>query len=109
MATFEINTSGGGSIELNLINDRFHGQQLMMHVDQSGNINSGDDDCTIMLNNNEVKALIGMLNDYLTYTEGVTHVILAEPLMHEAVTITVDQSKIESPEQDPEPPIETQN
>ncbi len=94
MATFCINTSGGGLIELNLVNDRFHGQKLLMHVDQSANINNGDGDCTIVLNNGEIKALIGMLNDYITFTEGVTHVVLAAPLIHDAVSITVDETKI---------------
>jgi hypothetical protein len=110
MATFCINTLSGGMVELNLVKDRFHGDQLLMHVDQSGNLNSGDDDCTISLTNTEVKALIGMLNDYLTYTEGITHVLLASPLIHDAVTITVDQTKIESPENNAsEPSTETQN
>lgn len=98
MAKFCINTNGGGLIELNLVNDRFHGQQLLMHVDQSTNLNSGDDDCTIVLTNDEVKSMIAMLNDYLVHTEGVAHVVLAAPLIHKAVTITVDENKIESPE-----------
>lgn len=110
MATFCINTLSGGLIELNLVNHRFHGQQLLMHVDQSTNLSSGDDDCTILLSNTEVKALIGMLNDYLTYTEGITHVVLAAPLVNDAVKITVDESKLGSPEDTSEPPTtETQN
>ena len=91
---FNIVTSSGGLIELNLINDRFHGNQLYMHIDQSVNLKNGDGDCSIALTNTEVKGVIAMLNEYLTYTEGVTHVLLADPLLHEAVTITVDESKI---------------
>ena len=87
---FSINTSTGGLIELNIFNDRFHGPQLYLHVDQSSNVKSGEDDCSICITNAEVKALIAMLNDYIVYTEGVTHVVLAAPLLHKSVHITVD-------------------
>lgn len=109
MATFRINTLSGGLIELNLVNNRFYGQQLLLYVDQSTNLSSGDDDCTIVLSNAEVKALIGMLNDFLIHTEGVTHVVLAAPLIDKAVTISVDENKVESPENNSEPSTETQN
>ena len=90
MAQFSINTNSGGLIELNLVNDRFHGQKLYLHVDQSSNLNNGEGDCSIILNNAEVKDLIAMLNDYITFTEGTTHVVLAAPLIHKAVSIIVD-------------------
>ena len=89
MANFSINTNNGGSIELNLIKDRFHGEKLYLRVDQSTNVNNADGECSIIINNDEVKDLIGMLNGYLTYTEGITHVLLAAPLMHESVVITI--------------------
>ena len=104
MANFSIRTNSGGLIELGMYRDRFHGEQLYLHVDQSNNINSGEDDCSICITNGEVKDLIAMLNDYLSYTEGVTHVVLAAPLLHKAVTITVDESKI-----DPEKPTSESN
>jgi len=104
-SAFSINTSSGGLIELNLVNNRFYGKQLYLHVDQSTNLGNGDDDCSIVMNNYEVKALIGMLNDYLIFTEGITHVVLAEPLLNKAVTITVDKTEIGDSEQSSEPPI----
>ena len=89
MANFSINTINGGLIELNLVTDRFHGQKLYLHVDQSTNLNNGDGDCSIIMSNSEVKDLIAMLNGYLTFTEGVTHIVLAAPLLHPSVIITV--------------------
>lgn len=94
MAAFSINTNSGGLIELDLVKDRFHGNQLYLHVDQSTNLSNGEGDCSISLTNNEVKGLIAMLNDFLIFNEGVTHVVIAEYLLHEAVSITVDQTKV---------------
>ena len=89
MANFSINTINGGLIELNLVNDRFSGQKLYLHVDQSANLNNGEGDCSIIMNNEEVKDLIAMLNGYLTFTEGITHIVLAGPLLDPSVVITV--------------------
>ena len=99
---FSVNTLSGGLVELNLITDRFHGSQLYMHVDQSTNLRNGDGDCSIALTNTEVKGIIAMLNEYLIHTEGVTHVLLAAPLLHDAVTITIDKSKLSAEELPPE-------
>lgn len=98
MAIFNIKTNSGGLIQLNLVNTRFYGEQLVLYVDQSTNLNNGDDDCTIVLNNDEVKAIIGMMNDYLIHTEGKTYVVLAEPLINDAVKIIVDETKIKGSE-----------
>jgi hypothetical protein len=82
-------TVSGGLIELDVCNDRFHGRQLFLHIDQNANINNGEGECSIVINNNEIKNLIAMLNDYLFVSEGVHHVVLAEPLLHPNVLITV--------------------
>lgn len=87
---FYINTAAGGSVDLSFIRDRFHGDQLMLHIDQNANINNGEGECSIIINDNEVKDLISMLNAYLQWRNGVPFVVLAEPLLDPAVNISVD-------------------
>lgn len=87
--SFSINTSSGASIELAKIKDRFHGEQLVISVDQTSNIRNGDGSVMVTVTNQEVKELIAMLNEYLTITEGVTYVVLAAPLLHENVIVSV--------------------
>ena len=87
---FIIYTSAGGSVDLSFVRDRFHGDRLMLHLDQNFNINNGEGECSILINDDEVKDLIGMLNLYLEFRTGNPYVILAEPLMDPAVNISVD-------------------
>lgn len=77
MAKYTINTVSGGLIELGLNKDRFHGERLYLHIDQSTNVNNGEGDAAIVITNQEVKNIIAMLNDYITYVEGKTYVVLA--------------------------------
>jgi hypothetical protein len=88
---FQINTSSGGSIDLNLHNDRFSGLKLYLHIDQNSNLHNGEGEAAIHLTNDEVKALIGMLNDYIIYSENSPYVLLADPLLDDRVTIKVDK------------------
>ena len=87
---FSINTNSGGLIEVGAINHRFNGQQLILHVDQTANINNGEGDASIIMTANEIKELIALLNSFLFQLEGKVHVILAEPLIDPAVKIQVD-------------------
>ena len=91
---FSISTKSGGHIELSLSNNRFYGNQLLLHIDQSSNLKNGDDSCTVPLTNEEVKGIIAMLNDYISYTEGTPFVVLAEPLLGDHIIITVDETKL---------------
>ena len=86
-------TISGGLIELDVYNDRFHGRQLYLHIDQNRNINNGEGECSIVINNNEIKNLIAMLNDYISMSEGTPHVVLAEPLFRKNVKITIEEDK----------------
>jgi len=91
MPIYSVNTVSGGTIELFYLNDRFKGQQLVLHVDQSNNINTGDDECNIIINDNEVKDLISLLNGYLTSKTGIPYVVLAEHLANPAVKINIKE------------------
>jgi len=84
-------TASGGIIELLAVRTRFSGDQLVLHVDQTANINNGEGDASVAINEDEIKELISLLNNYLTEkNNGVPHVILAEPILDPAVKITVD-------------------
>ena len=92
---FTINTRSGGLVETKYYQDRLHGQALYLHIDQSSTTNNGEGDAAIMLNNQEVKDLIYMLNDYINFAEGAPHVVLAAPLLHPDVKITFKGKKVE--------------
>jgi hypothetical protein len=90
----QILTSSGGLLETLLSTDRFSGTQLYLHIDQSTNLNNGEGDAAIILNMKEVKDLIFLLNDFITFMEGKPHVVLAEPLLHPDVKIVVDDKEV---------------
>jgi hypothetical protein len=92
---YSINTRSGGLVETKFYQDRLHGTALYLHIDQSSAINNGEGDAAIMLNNQEVKDLIYLLNDYINYTEGKPHVVLADPLLHPDVKITFKGKKVD--------------
>ena len=88
---FSINTKSGGLIELGAVRHRFYGDQLVLHVDQTANVNNGEGDASIVVTESEIKDLIGLLNSYLaSQNNGVPYVVLAENLLHPAVKVTVD-------------------
>lgn len=99
MAIYAITTQSGGSIDLSFINDRFHGKRLCLHVDQSANVHNGEGECSIVITETEIKDLISLLNGYLTATNGVPFVVLAEHLIHPSVKITIDPN-YENPSND---------
>jgi hypothetical protein len=89
-----MNTVSGGLVETLLSNDRFRGIMLYLHIDQSTNLNNGEGDAAIVLTNNEVRDLIAMLNDFITYTEGKPFVVEADPLLNPEVKIMVDGKEV---------------
>lgn len=91
MSIYSLNTASGGLIELQYVSTRFHGQQLMLHVDQTANINNGEGDCSIVINDGEIKDLISLLNGYLTAKNGIPYVVLAEHLANPAIKIDVEE------------------
>lgn len=104
---FSINTKSGGLIELASMRDRFRGDLLVLHVDQTANLNNGDDDASVVITDDEVKDLIGLLNSYLaSQNNGVPYVVLSEPLLHPAVTITVDFLELQKYKGDEKVPID---
>ena len=50
---------------------------------------------TSIISDNEVKDLIAMLNHYIEYRTGKPYIILAEPLIHPAVNISIDFLEVE--------------
>jgi len=99
----QINTSSGGLVETVLYRDRLQGEKLYLHIDQSTNMNNGEGDAAIHLTNREVKELIAVLNDYIIYTEGKPHVLLADPLLHPDVKIMVGKKIVEKKAEDVNP------
>ena len=91
----KMNTSANGEIEISLFNNRLHGNRMYLHIDQSANIDNGEGEAGIVLNGDDVKGLISMLNDYIVYTEGKPFVVLADPLIHPDVKIVVEGKEVE--------------
>jgi hypothetical protein len=87
---FRILTGSGGLIEIGSVRDRFRGDVLLLHVDQTANINNGEGDASIVISEQEIKDLIALLNSFLVEKNGVPHVVLYEPLSDPAVKIQVD-------------------
>ena len=87
---FSINTSSGGLIEMKMVRDRFRGDLLLLHVDQTANINNGEGDASIAITEGEIQSLISLLNNFLEVKNGKPYVVLAEPLLDPAVKIQVD-------------------
>jgi hypothetical protein len=101
---FSINTKSGGLIELGAVRHRFYGDQLVLHVDQTANINNGDGDASIVVTIDEIKDLIGLLNSYLaSQNNGIPYVVLAENLLHPAVKVIVDFVELQKSLQEKEP------
>lgn len=80
MSAYQVKTTSGGLVELDLFNDRFSGMKLYLHIDQSSNILTGEGDAAIHLNNDEVKEVISMLNKFIEFDEGKPYVILADAI-----------------------------
>ena len=91
----QIRTQTGGTIETAHSPNKLLGDQCWLHIDQSTNLNTTEGDASINLNNQEVKDLIALLNDYINYVEGKPYVVLAAPLLHPDVKIIVDKKEIE--------------
>ena len=102
---FQILTDSGGLIELASVRDRFRGDLLLLHVDQTANINNGEGDASIVITETEIKDLIALLNSFLAQKNGgIPHVILYEPLADPAVKIQVDfMEYLENHADDPKP------
>ena len=91
----KVYTQSGGLIETSHIIDRIYGDKCRFHVDQSTSVDNRDDDVSILLTNDEIKETISLLNDYLVYTEGKPYVVLAAPLLHPKVKISVEGKEVE--------------
>lgn len=85
----EFQTKSGGLVRTGYFHSRISGDQFFITIDQSANINNGDDEATLILTNQEVKDLISLLNNHIIYSEGKPFVILADPLLHPSVHIHV--------------------
>lgn len=71
-------TASGGEINLIPAKNGLSGHQLVLHVDQTSNIKSGDDDASIAINPDECKKLIDMLNEYISFVEGKNYVAIID-------------------------------
>lgn len=73
-----ISTRSGGQINLIPSRSSMRGDQLYIHIDQTSNIKSGEDEATIGIDIEETKRLILMLNEYIAYTEGRNYVAIID-------------------------------
>ena len=89
---FIVNTKSGGTVEIDSHISGRNGKRLYLYIDQSTNIVNGDGDASILLTNEECKDIICMLNNYLELDEGKPFVVLAAPLIHPSVKITVEKT-----------------
>ena len=64
-----IDTKSGGSIDLGIINHRFDGLQAVIHIDQTSNVNNGEDEASIVISYNEIKTLQENLVEFLKFLE----------------------------------------
>ena len=104
---FSINTKSGGLIELGAVRHRFYGDQLTLHIDQSTNIANDDNDASIVVTDEEIKDLIGLMNSYLaSRNNGIPYVVLAENLLHPAVKISVDFVELQKSINNDDAPID---
>ena len=62
---FSIKTRSGGTIDLGVVRDRFHGLQAMIHLDQSDNMRNGEDECSVMVSVEELNDLHSKLTSFL--------------------------------------------
>jgi hypothetical protein len=75
-----LNTLDGGVIKTYGGRSKFHGIVLVLVVDQSNNLVSGDDSCTISLTSDECKSLINLLSQHIDLMDGKPYVILKDSI-----------------------------
>lgn len=73
-----IKTNSGGTVNLYPSYTGIKGHELLLHIDQSSNINSGDDEAAIAINVEESKKLILLLDEYVSYVEGKKYVAVID-------------------------------
>ena len=88
MNFFTIRTESNGIVEITNNYSGRIGHRLYLHVDQTANINNGEGDAAILLNNAECKEIIGILNLYLKEQEGDDYVVLKSELLKQNVGMT---------------------
>ncbi len=71
-------TRSGGEINLVPRNSGIKGHELYLHVDQTANIHTGEGDAGILINTDECKKLILLLNEYVSYVEGKNYIAIID-------------------------------
>lgn len=71
-------TKSGGEITLSPTKSGIKGHELYIHIDQTANINTGEGEAGIMINTDECKHLITLLNEYISYVEGKNYVAIID-------------------------------
>lgn len=77
-----IETKSGGLIDFTLANTRFHGIQILLHIDQTANVKNGEDEATILLDVPECKEIIAILNQFIKIVEGIDFVYTSESVVN---------------------------
>ena len=73
-----INTKSGGLINLAPSKSALRGDELVLHIDQTANINNGEGEATITIQSDECKKLIDLLNEYVNFIEGKDYVAVID-------------------------------
>lgn len=92
MNSYEIRTKSGGLIQCGDGVSARYGTRFFLHIDQTANIQNGEDEASILIDVEECKSMIGMLNEYIRCQEGTDYVILAS-----LVTIIDDKKDNDAP------------
>lgn len=78
MEYYGFSTKSGGNINIGIIKDKFKGEQIMLHLDQSNNINNGEGECSVVIDIDEVKGTIEILNSMIAHLEGKPYVAIID-------------------------------
>jgi len=82
MPVAEIKTTSGGTVDFEIINSMLNGTYLSLHIDQSSNVRSGEDEASILLTVNECKEIISILNRYIYTIEGKDFVLTKDSVIN---------------------------
>ena len=63
-------SASGGDVNIGIVNHKFSGYMVLLHIDQTSNISNGEGDASIVLNAPECKEMIKILDRMITVIEG---------------------------------------
>lgn len=71
----------GGSIDVGVSNSMIYGYRVMIHIDESVNVNNGEGEASTLLTITECKDLLFALNEIIKIAEGRDYVYTSESVI----------------------------